>query len=165
MTEVRETQTDRYQDSWRITIGNINSFPTEYNGNNKYKLDVFKELLVGNNSDIIMISEHNRNLQNMRKNETPQQMIKNWWPRTITRMSYLKLTSQAVFEPGGTMIITNSRSSSHTCQNGEYQYLLGRWNYILLRGKNGHYTTIISIYRPSKNQETYMRQTALTVER
>lgn len=132
MTETQEELKSTDKDSWRITIGNINSFPMEHNGNDKYKLDILKKLVVDNNSDIIMISEHNRNVQNMSKNETLQKIIKHCWPRTITRMAYLKAASTAIFEPGGTIIITNSRSTNHTCHYGEDKHLLGRWNYITL---------------------------------
>jgi hypothetical protein len=63
------------------------------------------------------------------------------------------------------MIITHSRSTAHTCEHGEDENQLGRWNYITLRGKHETYMTIISVYRPSKQQETFLRQTAYTAKR
>jgi hypothetical protein len=48
---------------------------------------------------------------------------------------------------------------------GEDEQQLGRWNYISLRGKHETYTTIISVYRPAKQQETYARQTAYSAKR
>jgi hypothetical protein len=121
---------------WRITIGNINSFPTGNNGTSLHKLEVFRNLVVGNNSDIILISEHNKNLKNTQQFEQPKHIVHGWWPKTITRTSYLTSNSRSTFEPGGTMIITSTRASSHTFQCGEDKYLLGRWNYISLKGKN-----------------------------
>lgn len=150
---------------WRITIGNINSFPTGSNGQNVHKLDIFRQLVVDNSSDIILLSEHNKNLNNLRQDEQPQHLMKQWWPKTITRATFLASNNKSTFEPGGTMIITNSRASAYTCYSGQDKHLLGRWNYITLRGKNEHYTTIISVYRPSKQQETYMRQIALSANR
>lgn len=70
-----------------------------------------------------------------------------------------------MYEPGGTMIVTHSRASAHTCMAGQDNQQLGRWNCITLKGKQEHYTTIVSIYRPTKQQETYMRQTAYTSKR
>jgi exonuclease III len=150
---------------WRIIIGNINSFPGVEGGTNKYKLERFKKLVIGNEGDIVLLSEHNKNLSVTKHHNQPAEIMKRWWPSTITRASYLASTSKAGFEPGGTMIITHSKATAHTCQAGEDKQQLGRWNYITLRGKKEQYTTIISIYRPSKYQETYLRQTAYTAKR
>jgi hypothetical protein len=63
------------------------------------------------------------------------------------------------------MIITNEHSSTHTCDSGVDRDSLGRWNFVTLKGKRDYYTTVISIYPPSTNKETYMRQTAFTAKR
>jgi hypothetical protein len=151
--------------TWRISIGNINTFPTENNGPNKYKLDRLRKLVIGNNSDIVIMSERNRNPRATSHNDHPAEIMKKWWPRTITRISSLVSNNTLGYEPGGTMIVTNTRSTVHTCQTGEDTQHLGRWNYITFRGKNEFYTTVISIYRPNKYQETYMRQTIHSAKR
>ena len=63
------------------------------------------------------------------------------------------------------MILTHSRATAHTCTAEADDQLLGRWNYITLKGKRERYTTIISVYHPSTYQETYMRQTAYSAKR
>jgi hypothetical protein len=126
---------------------------------------MLREMVVGNESDIIMISEHNKNFNNVSYDAQPYQKMKQWWPKTSVRASFLSSNNKSTFEPGGSMIITNSKATAHTCHSGEDKYLLGRWNYITIRGKNEHYTTIISVYRPSKHQETAMRQTAYSAHR
>ena len=146
-------------------MGNINSFPGSEGGTNKYKLERLKKLIIGKEADIIIISEHNKNISKLNHHDKPGEMVKSWWPATITRTSSLISTSKAKFEPGGTMIITHSKSTAHTCSKGEDTQQLGRWNYITLRGKKEKYTTIISIYRPSRYQETYLRQAAYTAKR
>jgi hypothetical protein len=78
------------------------------------------------------------------------------------RSSFLASSSYSTYEPGGTMIVTHSRASAHTCMAGQDNQQLRQWNYITIKGKREHYTTIVSIYRPTKQQETYMRQTAYT---
>jgi hypothetical protein len=165
MMNSKDNYTFKQTDSWRIIIGNINSFPGSEGGANKYKIDRLKELVIGNEGDIILVSEHNKNLLTIKQNDQPMEVMKKWWPSTIARSSHLVSTSKAMFEPGGTMIITHSRSTAHTCAHGEDTQQLGRWNYITLRGKKESYTTIISIYRPSKYQETYLRQVAYTAKR
>jgi exonuclease III len=158
-TKLKETTT------WRIIVGNINSFPGTSGKNNPYKLDRFKKLVMDHGGDIIVISEHNKNMNATKNHNKPAEIVKKWWPNTITRSSNLSSTNSNQFEPGGTMIITHSRSTAHTCAHGEDTHQLGRWNYITIRGKREHYTTIISIYRPSKQQETFLRQTAYTAKR
>lgn len=150
---------------WRIMIGNINSFPLRSNKQNQYKMEMLRTLMVGNCSDIILISEHNRNIKRLQHENNPAEIVRRWWPRTVTRYSYLESNNSSTFEPGGTMIITNEQATAHTCKSGEDKQMLGRWNYITIRGKHEHYTTIISVYRPAITQETYMRQTALSAKR
>lgn len=150
---------------WRIMIGNINSFPLRSNKQNQYKMEMLRTLTVGNCSDIILISEHNRNIKRLQHEDKPAEIVRRWWPRTVTRYSYLESNNRSTFEPGGTMIITNEQATAHTCKSGEDKQMLGRWNYITIRGKHEHYTTIISVYRPATTQETYMRQTALSAKR
>lgn len=155
----------RQKQAWRITIGNINSFPNDSNGTNTVKLDIFQQLVVGNQSDIILISEHNKNMTNIDYHQQPGLCMKKWWPSTVVRTSFLALTSRAKYEPGGTMIVTNSRATAHTCTAGEDSQRLGRWNYITLRGKKDQYTTIFLVYRPSRYQETHMRQVSYSAKR
>lgn len=157
---------DKYKfDDWRIIIGNINSFPNESDGKNKYKMDIFKQLVTKKHTDIIMISEHNKNFSRTRNGTKSTDSMKKWWPNTIVRTSCLLSDYKSTFEPGGTMIVTNTRSTAHTCEAGSDKEGLGRWNYITIKGKKDYYTTLISIYRPNKYQETYMRQTAYTAKR
>jgi len=91
--------------------------------------------------------------------------MKRWWPQTIVRLSCLASNNNSYYEPGGTMIITHSRATAHTCLADEDAQGLGRWNFITLKGKLDTYTMIISIYRPAKSQETYSRQVAYSAKR
>lgn len=152
--------------TWNLLVGNINSFPNEIDGQNKYKLDKLKEPVIRGQTDILLISEHNRNIQNMQRKSQPLEILRKWWKNTIARASYLMTDgSKSIFEPGGTMIVTHSRATAHTCTAEQDTHYLGRWNSITLKGKRDHYTTIISIYRPTRYQETYNRQTAYTAKR
>jgi len=153
------------KDTWKITIGNINSFTHDGDGTNRYKLEKFKQITLGRGTDIILMSEHYKDIEKLPYWTRPTTLVRRWWSNTVCRFSYLVSGNEARFEPGGTMIITHSRSSAHTCHAEEDRQYLGRWNYITLRGKHDTFTTIISIYRPNKNQETYARQTAYTAKR
>lgn len=145
-------------DDWKILIGNINTFPNEYQSFNRVKLDKFRKLATTEQADIILLNEHNKNIYNLREQEKPTVIMSNWWEHGIIRTSSLTNKTHSRYEPGGTMIITHTRSTLHTCKAGYDVANLGRWNFITLRGKYGKSTTIISVYRPNANQETSQRQ-------
>jgi hypothetical protein len=60
MNRIMKNTNNGTANTWRITIGNINSFPNGNEGTQQYKLDMFRKLVVGNNSDIVLLSEHNK---------------------------------------------------------------------------------------------------------
>lgn len=154
------------RESWRLVIGNINSFPINCTrGCDMVKMEKFRQLVVEHGSDIIMLSEHNRNMSKVKYANQPSQVLKKWWPNTIVRASFLASQNTSTFEPGGTMIVTHSRSTAHTCKAGEDKHSLGRWNFITIKGKHEYYTTFISVYRPATHQETYLRHTAYSADR
>jgi len=84
----------------------------------------------------------------------------NWWKNVLCRFEYIKLHSTSGYEQGGTAIITHSRSTAHTKEAGGDDRQLGRWNWITVQGKGNKKTTIFSIYRPRKEQQTSNRQLA-----
>lgn len=139
-------------------MGTINTFPRENKGENKAKLDVFKQLVTSGECDLLLLSEHNTNLLKKRGRVRPDNVMKNWRQNSISRFEWLKSTSESMFEQGGTAIVTHSRSSAHTIASGGDSRNMGRWNWVTLRGKDQIMTTIISIYRPRAGQATSYRQ-------
>lgn len=132
--------------AWRIVMGNINTFPCDERAGNEVKLNMLNKLIGNESTDIVLISEHNKNMRYLPKKLQPWTIMKSWWDRKAIRSTYLKLTVATTNEPGGTMIITTARATAHTIKAGEDEYNLGRWNYVTLRGRNQHMTTVISAY-------------------
>jgi len=145
---------------WRILVGNINTFPREHGGEGKAKLDAFNHLATSSDSDIILLSEHNTNVKNTFIRDRPSQVMQNWWRNVQCRFEYIRSHSTLSYEQGGTAIITHSRSTAHTKEIGGDDRQLGRWNWITVQGKGNKKTTIVSIYRPRKGQQTANRQLA-----
>ena len=113
--------------------------------------------------DVMGLSEHNRVVSRMARENRPQEIIGKWQPRTVCRFTWLNnSTNTTTYETGGTGLITSGKGSTHTIGSGEDEHNLGRWNWVTLQGKNNLITTIISIYRPGKNQITLDRQQAHT---
>ena len=113
---------------WKILIGNVNTFPRENSGENKVKLDMLKHLVTSSDCDILLLSEHNMNVQRTEHRGRPGTLMKNWWQHTISRFEWLKSTSESPYEQGGTAIITNTRSSAHTIAARGFTRKMGRWN-------------------------------------
>lgn len=66
----------RDRSTWNLMVGNITSFPNEFDGQNKYKLDKLKELVMRGQTDILLMSEHNRNIQIMQKKSQPLEILR-----------------------------------------------------------------------------------------
>ena len=127
------------------------------------KWDQFKYLVDETQPDVIGLSEHNRIIRRMKREDRPQEVIGKWQPRTVCRFSWLNnTTNTTTYEVGGTGIVTSGKGTTHTIQSGEDEHGMGRWTWISLQGKQNRITTIISIYRPSKNQATLDKQQAHT---
>ena len=151
---------------WRLIFGNINTLGDYTNKNNAMKWDKFKYLSDETQPDIIGISEHNRVISRMSRENRPQEVLGKWQIRTVSRFSWLKNESNSsTYELGGTGIITSGKGSTHTIGSGEDKHGMGRWTWITIQGKQNRITTIISIYRPGKNQTILERQQAHTSDK
>jgi hypothetical protein len=153
----------RSTNDWRFLFGNINTLGNYNNRYNDMKWDQLKYIIDEVQPDILGMSEHNRVISRMSRENRPQEVMGVWQPRTVCRFSWLHSTANTTsYEVGGTGIITSGKGSTHTISYGEDKYGLGRWNWVSLQGKKNKITTVISIYRPGKNQVTLDRQHAHT---
>ena len=151
---------------WRLLIGNIGTFPNESNGARKMKLDTLKDLYTRSDAEILLMSEHNLNLHNTAYDQQPQNVMKKWVENSSGRFTNIKMNDKETWEDndrieyGGTGIMTNRRANAHVIDRGDDERQLGRWTWVTIRGKHNCATTIVSIYRPEKQQSTYSRQLA-----
>ena len=154
----RTTTTD-----WRFVFGNINTLGDYNNPYNAIKWDQMKYLMDEALPDVVGLSEHNRIISQMKRENNPQEVIGPWQMRTVCRFTWLKNEqNRTSYELGGTGMITCGKGSTHTIGSGEDKDKMGRWNWISLQGKQNRITTIITIYRPGKNQTTLDKQHAHT---
>ena len=152
-----------HSSDWRLIFGNINTLGDYSNTYNATKWDQMKYICDESQPDVLGLSEHNRVVSRMARQNKPQEVMGRWQERTVCRFTWLKnIENKTTYETGGTGIITSGKGSTHTIGSGEDQYGLGRWNWITIQGKRDKITTIISIYRPGKNQTTLDRQQAHT---
>ena len=114
-------------DDWRILAVNVNNFPTEADGANKAKLDMLRKLVGASDSDIVGMSEIGRNEKKMKHKNKPSEIVKKWVPNGVTISDYNVRTTDSTFEPGGVMMLTRDKSTTHTIQKGVDKRRLGRW--------------------------------------
>ena len=151
---------------WRIIFGNINTLGDNSNNYNAVKWDKFKYMIDETQPDVVGLSEHNRVITRMTRDNRPQEVMGSWQARTVSRFSWLKQENNtSSYELGGTGLITCGKGSTHTIASGEDEHDMGRWNWITIQGKQNRITTIISIYRPGKNQSILGRQQAHTSDK
>jgi hypothetical protein len=148
---------------WRLIFGNINTLGDYNNNYNSVKWDKFKYLYDETTPDIIGLSEHNRAINNMKRENKPNEVIGKWHIRTVCRFAWLNdEKNKTSYELGGTGIVTSGKGSTHTIGSGDDEERMGRWNWITIQGKRDRITTIISIYRPGQHQAILDRQQAMT---
>jgi hypothetical protein len=146
---------------WRFLFGNINTLGDYTNTHNNVKWDQLKYVMDELGPDIMGISEHNRVVSRMTRSNRPQEVMGQWQPRTVCRFSWLQnKINTSSYELGGTGIVTSGKGTTHTINSGEDKHNMGRWTWISLQGKQNRIATIISIYRPGKNQVMLDRQQA-----
>jgi hypothetical protein len=55
---------------------------------------------------------------------------------------------------GGTAIVAMLETKTRVLKKGEDTHKLGRWAWMLLQGRHGHHTCMVSVHRPHKNLTT-----------
>ena len=120
---------------WRFLFGNINTLGDYDNRYNDMNWDQMKYIMDETQPDVLGISEHNRVISRMKRENRPQEVMGPWQPRTVCRFSWLKnKTNTTTYEVGGTGIVTSRKGSTHTISSGEDEHGMERWNWVSLQG-------------------------------
>ena len=99
------------------------------------KWDQMKYIMDETQPDVLGISEHNRVVSRMKRENRPQEVMGPCQPRTVCRFSWLKSkTNTTTYEVGGTGIVTSGKGSTHTISSGEDEHGMERWNWVSLQG-------------------------------
>jgi hypothetical protein len=156
------TKIQTKEDEIRISTLNISSFPAL--GSPKYLL--LKERM--GETDCMGLSELNRNWYKIHSQDYFTERIKNWWEKSITKLTWLKDREwPSQFQRGGCAITTQGILAEYTQEMGEDEEGLGRWSWTTLEGKGEKSTCIIQMYRPVRNEsgiESVYRQQAAILE-
>jgi hypothetical protein len=119
-------------------------------------------------TDCMGLSELNRNWYKIHSQDYYTERIKNWWDKSITKMTWLKDREwPSQFQRGGCAITSQGILAEYTQETGEDEEGLGRWCWTTVEGKGEKSTCIIQMYRPVRNEtgiESVYRQQAAILE-
>ena len=155
-----DIETTDKKDTLRILSVNINGFPKH---TNHPKYGILRQAITSNKTDIIGFSEVNIKWDRLYPTNRMKQRIASWWqnsPHCSYAYNYKDL-SKAVYQPGGTAILSMNSATSRVTRNTlSDPEGLGRWTSTVYNGKNNQKVRIVQVYCPAlpteiSNNSTY----------
>jgi len=138
-----------YENVWRFVVGNIGTLPSIDSPTGLWKIDTWRELVM--KSDINILTEINKDMGKVRETNKIEDITKGWWKGTMVRTEYL-IEDEYPFrdqrQQGGVAMIMNGPSITHIIEQGGDSRKLGRWRWVVCRGKQECKTCIIGCYKP-----------------
>jgi hypothetical protein len=110
--------------------------------NTQYALSLFQSTGAG----VICLAETNTNWSLPLAHSKFNTMIKKTWRHCTYQTSHLPDDFQDIKQPGGTTMLLTNNWTSRLIEKGEDPFGLGRWSYMILRGKESTKIAIISAY-------------------
>jgi hypothetical protein len=98
----------------------------------------------------LCIAESNLNWGNPKATGKFHNLLKKIWRHSKVSKSYTKDDFQTENQPGGTVTMAVNHWTSRVIEHGEDPYGLGRWSYLVLRGKGSIRVLIVTAYRVCK---------------
>jgi len=96
---------------------------------------------------VLCLAETNINWGHPRALSKFHDMIRKVWKHSSTSKSYTKDDFFSEQQPGSTITMACDHWNSRVIEKGVDPFGLGRWSYIVLRGKDNHKILIITAYR------------------
>lgn len=144
---------------WRFVIGNIGTLPSPDTALGLWKIDTWRDLVM--NCDVNILTEINKDMRHVQEEEKIESISRGWWRGTMIRTEFLIEQEYAFREKrqqGGVALIANGEITSHIIEQGGDHRKLGRWRWIVCRGKNQRKTCIMGCYKPGGTWVTAMNQ-------
>ena len=106
--------------------------------------------------NVLMMCEHNVRMHKL-------EAYHNWYERsskTLGPQSFIFANNRTddhnteLRQIGGTAIVAMQETKTRVLNKGEDPHRLGRWAWMLIQGRHGHHTRMVSAYRPNKSLTT-----------
>ena len=136
----------------RIVFQNVNGFG--YKKEDETKTKGLFDLMCRTDADVFTVAETNADWRKVPKRYTIWDQCKEWFENTpITASNNIHDRHKSQYQPGGTATITQGDLALQIMETGYDPLRLGRWSWILIRGKNNIKLRIVSVYRAKKPTE------------
>jgi exonuclease III len=140
------------KESTRIILSNVAGI-TGSGGDEK--MEEMKIQCLKFNPDVTLITEVGQNEKRIRSEKTLYERTKGWWETTTSRIATNRhFDSGSERQFGGVAIVAQGEVAHRIIQTEKDPTGLGRWTSILISGKKGKRTRIISAYRPTVGSNT-----------
>jgi len=143
--------TDKEADTVRLlgcTMG-----PTGLSPQNRHHVQLVKDFIRHTQADILGAYEVNTQWNNLGKHQHPSELFRT--DRALrcqtSHNKHDKGCRGGTFQWGGTMLTAHDTITTQLTQKGQDPKGLGRWSWMLLQGKHGARTRIISAYCPNRS--------------
>lgn len=144
---------------WRFVVGNIGTLPSPGTALGSWKIDAWRDLVM--TCDVNILTEINKDMMKVKEEEKIESIAKGWWQGMMVRTEFL-IEHEYVFrgtrQQGGVAMIANGIVTSHIMEQGGDKRKLGRWRWMVCRGKHETKTCIIGCYKPGETWVAAMNQ-------
>lgn len=141
---------EKRNEHFRIGVININGIPK----NSAHPKNINLQETINNYSfDVIGLTETNCYWPMLEDKHKWSERVKQWWDKSKTITAYHKHpVTPVLHQPGGVMNIALNSTTNTVIKSGS-DTIMGRWTWMTLRGKHDIKTTVITVYRPCKNNK------------
>jgi hypothetical protein len=137
--------------TFRLILQNLNGIrPSVTNTDFMFSLHLCKEIGAG----AICLAETNLNWHHSQHHASFRRCLHKHWPASRYQSSVPEEIFLGDYQPGGTVTLAVDRWTSRVVLSGADPYGLGRWSYLMLRGKQDRQICIITAYRVCKDKYT-----------
>jgi hypothetical protein len=149
-----------YDSVWRFVVGNIGTVPSPNTASGLWKIDEWRHL--AKNCDVNILTEINKDMAKVQERDKIESITKGWWNGGMVRTAYLIEQDYALRDKrqqGGVALLANGMITTHIIEQGGDTRHLGRWRWMVCRGKQEHKTCIIGCYKPGSTWVAALNQT------
>jgi len=113
------------------------------------KLESLRRLTMEQNIDILGFTESNTCWDLIPDNQRLPQRTRGWWENCQWSLAYNRREeNQSVHQPGGMGLLCINQMAHRAQRPGDDPLGLGRWSWMRLRGPNGFFLRVVTMYRP-----------------
>ena len=142
-----DTMKNKIEEDMRVAIVNVNTFP--WRRGKKEKLDNLRDLLLNSNADVVGMVETDTYWPKNSEEDRLYERTFGWWKGRSLTTSYNQTTCKVIHQQGGNAMIATGTMLGRKVGTGVDPRKIGRWSWMLFRGKGNVRVRIVTVYVPN----------------